>query len=585
MKYSHFFTSVLLIAACFIMQSHADELVFTGILANSGEAGQTLVTSNLHDGRTGIGVAVDRNGRLWSRAGRGLLNCYEQDGRLYRQYKIDSNVTHLDSIAATDQLIVLMIRGVIWTLPVNASENTKLNRLMTDIAAMASQSHDNRVLIQKTDNSIHWLNPTNGKLDPVAFDPAPAKGVRLIVAPDGEIFLDFDRNIHRYANGKEIVDDNWPKPATSERIQPFGDVWYGHTWHSTIKRYDVNMNPAPGVVLGGGSGSFIGFLPENPEIINGRGMVEIGRNTYAIGGIEGVLHLLYYDTAQQRMQIVRRIGSLTSCPTLAINEQGIIWAAGGTWAWDGLPDTAMPEGDRAGEPTSQMVIFPNGYAACFSLRYGKPGIAYGPYMQDGMTRVGVNGIDEKKLTEPLAKNYPALAVTKFKKSNALLLFSDKGEPRVLRVSDRGEFYVDFGKPQVSLTSPIKSATSLAQVSDDTYLLAADNAIITLRQEQDTYKETSRITRWGSGKDQELGNTVYVAAHSNRIWISDTDRHRVLVLDNTGKKLLASFGMTDKAGNDVDQLNKPTTITVNGERCVFYDSANQRLVRLTFKETP
>lgn len=582
MKNSLISISLLLLVTIGVPRIHADELVFAGILANSGEAGRTLVISKPMEGRTGIGVALDRKGRLWSRAGRGLLNCYEQDGRLVRQYKIDGNVSHLDSIAATDRLIVLMIRGVIWTLPINASQNRSPKKLLTNIIGMATRSFNNRVLVQLKNNTIHWLNPVNGKLDLVSFDPTPTKGVGLIVAPNGEVFLNFARKIHRYVNGKEINNDRWPKPATSERIQPYGEAWYGHAWHSTVKRYDVNMNPDPGVVLGGGSGSFIGFLPENPEIINGRGMIAIGKNTFAIAGIEGILHLIQYDSVQQRMQLIRRIGSLTSCPTLAINEQGIIWAAGGTWPWDGLPDTAMPEGDRAGQPTSQMVIMPNGYAVCFSTKYGKPGIAYGPYVKDGMTRVSVRGLDTKKFTTPLAKNYPAAAHVKFKKRRGLLLISDTGVARVLRISDRGEFQGDLGHAELSLASPVKTVTSLAKVNDDTLLMAADNAIITLTQHENGWKETDRFTQWGNASTDRLGNSVFVASHNNRIWISDTTRHRVVVLDRTGQKLLASFGITDNASNKITTLNAPTSIAVKGERCVVYDSENQRLVRLRFQ---
>ena len=585
MKYNFFTITLLLVFSCSLIPLQADELVFSGVLANSGEAGQTLVSSNIQTGRTGNGVAMDRKGRLWSRAGRGLLNCYEQDGRLVRQYKTDSNCTHQDSIAATDQLIVLFIRGVVWTLPINASENTTPKRLLSNIQCMAPSSHNNKVLVQLADNTIGWLNPANGKIDPLAFDPAPAKRLNLIVAPDGEIFLDFDRKIHRYVDGKEIVgDETWPKSATSDRLQNYGDVWFGHAWHSTIKRYDAELNPDPGVVLGGGSGSFIGFLPENPEIINGRGMVRLGTDTYAIAGIEGVLHLLAYDSAQQRMQLIRRIGSLTHCPTLAINSQGVIWAAGGTWPWEGLPDTSMPEGDRAGACESQMVIMPNGYAVCYSAKYGKPGIAYGPYLQDGMTRVSVKGLDSKKLTSNLEKSYPAATTVNFKKRFCLLLISDTGKARVFRISDRGEFYGDMGEAELTFSAPIKTCTSLAKMDDDTLLLAADNAIITLKQNENGWKETGRITSFGNGKTDTFGDQVYVACQNNRIWVSDMQRHRIVTLDYSGKNLLASYGNTDRAGNSIELMNQPTSIAVNGDRCVVFDSQNQRLMRLTFKAT-
>lgn len=577
------FCIVLLFVVLTGSMSHADELLFSGILANSGEAGSTLITSKPLEGRTGIGVAVDRQGRLWSRAGRGLLNCYETDGRLVRQYKIDGNATHQDRIVCTDNLVVLMIRGVIWTLPINASENTKLNRLLTDNQCMASDAYNNRVLLQVKDGSIQWYDPDNGKLEPVSFDPAPTKINELIVAPDGEVILYFDKNIHRYANGKEITDEFWPRPATAERLQCFGDQWFGHAWHGTIKRFDAGLNPEPGVVLGGGSGSFIGFLPENPDLGNGRNMVRLDRNVYAVGGIEGIIQILYYDAPQQRMQLIRRIGSLPSCPTLAINDQGVIWASGGTWPWDGLPDTPMPEGDRAGEPQSQMIIMPNGYAVCMSNRYGKPDLANGPYLQGGMTRVNVGGgLDSKKLVAPLAKNYPAAAVLTIDKRLCLMMVSDQGEGRLFRISDRGEFYQDLGIASITFTTPVKQCTSLAKVNDDTVLLAADGAIITLQYKDKAWTETSRITQWGKGPGDHFGERVTIVADANRLWVSDTSRHRVLVLDMAGKNLLSSYGKTDKPGDSIETLNMPQTIAANGNRAVVFDAQNQRLVRLTYQ---
>ena len=227
---------------------------------------------------------------------------------------------------------------------------------------------------------------------------------------------------------------------------------------------------------------------------------------------------------------------------------------------------------------------PNGYAVCYSAKYGKPGIAYGPYVKDGMTRVSVRGLDTKKLSSELENNYPAATTVKFKNRFCLLLISDTGKARLFRISDRGQFYDDMGDAQLSLTSPVKSCTSLAKVDEDTLLLAADNAIITLKQNENGWQETSRITAFGNAANDKFGDQLYVAYHSNRIWVSDMQRHRIVTLDSKGQNLLATYGKTDKAGNSIDELNQPTTIAVNGDRCVVFDSHNQRLMRFTFKAT-
>jgi hypothetical protein len=60
---------------------------------------------------------------------------------------------------------------------------------------------------------------------------------------------------------------------------------------------------------------------------------------------------------------------------------------------------------------------------------------------------------------------------------------------------------------------------------------------------------------------------------------------VLVFDLNSRKPLATWGKCDKAGDDVDALDMPGMIAVNGQRGVLFDAQNQRLVRLEFNSSP
>ena len=52
------------------------------------------------------------------------------------------------------------------------------------------------------------------------------------------------------------------------------------------------MEPAPGVALGGSSGSFIGHLDQNADLFIGRGLAEIRDNLFAVSGAGGIPQLL-----------------------------------------------------------------------------------------------------------------------------------------------------------------------------------------------------------------------------------------------------------------------------------------------------
>ena len=61
----------------------------------------------------------------------------------------------------------------------------------------------------------------------------------------------------------------------------------------------------------------------------------------------------------------------------------------------------------------------------------------------------------------------------------------------------------------------------------------------------------------------------------------TERQRVLCFDLATGKALATFGTTDKAGDDLATIYAPETIAARGERAVVYDRGNQRLMKLRF----
>ena len=105
-------------------------------------------------------------------------------------------------------------------------------------------------------------------------------------------------------------------------------------------------------------------------------------------------------------------------------------------------------------------------------------------------------------------------------------------------------------------------TTLAMKAPDTLLGAADGKVIELMRDGKDWRE---IRRWNAPQDrpaEQFGDTIYLAADAGRLWISDRQRHRVLVLDMATDKLLAAFGHPE-AGDDIDHLSLPQVIAARG----------------------
>ena len=66
----------------------------------------------------------------------------------------------------------------------------------------------------------------------------------------------------------------------------------------------------------------------------------------------------------------------------------------------------------------------------------------------------------------------------------------------------------------------------------------------------------REGRWSTFAPDRLGGRISISTDAGRLWVSDTERHRVLVFDISSGKLLASFGAADKPGDDLQSLSSP-----------------------------
>lgn len=563
---------VTLICLVSLLAAHAATLVCEGILGNSGEQGESLVRFSA-PGASGLGVACDRFSTLWDRGGDGTLNRYALDGRLLAQYKLPRGAGSWnanDTIVLAGESVVILTKGQLYQVPITApagSEATSLNMPAERISFSAVGS---TIAVAKG-GQLTLLNVATGEKRPAGSYTGDIGWVDL--GPDLAVYPVVDWKLHKYVNGVAET-DGWPKATPGERTQLLNGYWYGHGWHGTIKRFSLDMQPAPGVVLGGASGSFIGHLDQNSELTNGRGMAYVRDNLYAVSGMGGILHLLQWQPERNQLTIVRRIGSVPTCNALGLDRKGNVWYHVGSWQWTDMPDTPIRLGVNGPEEIGQAVMLENDNMVAPGWLWGKPAFYFGALTGE---------VNAWRIEQACALEHGSIAATSYKDAQGklvLLAMTKTGKAQSFFIASNGQFQGNAGTVTLQTATPVAAWTTLAMKDANTLLAAGDGAVIEFARDGANWQERRRWSTWGNGN--RFGAGIYITADAGRIWVSDRERHRVVVFDAASGAELATFGQADKAGTDLLTLTAPELLAARNDRAVVFDSGNQRLVKLALK---
>lgn len=569
--------SVLLASFLAARSAGAEQIVCAGVLGNSGEAGDTLVRFGpvgSHD--SGLGVVYDRLGSLWDRAGKGTLNRYAPDGRLLAQYRIPDGGggwQDQDAIALAGDTIVMKLGRRLYTLSVTAPPGSEPNDLGVEAERMSLGSANGRVAAY-ANGKLFLLDAETGRTQQVAESGGGVAWLEL--GPDEAVYAVVDWKMHKFVNGQRVR-SGWPRDCPGERPQLLDGVWFGHGWHGTVRRFDAELQPAPGVVLGGASGSFIGHLDQNSELVKGSGMARLAPRLYAISGIGGIMHLAEWDASARRMTLLRRIGAVPVCRGLGLDRSGNVWFHAGSWKWDDRPDEPLRFGVNAPEHpgVGQAAMLDSDCMVAAGWLWGKPTFYRGPLGGEVRT---------DRIEQGCALSRAAVAATWYRRDGKLVFVTmePSGAARAFFVGEDGAYRDEAGAVEFRPAVAAREWAALARVSDGALLGAADGAVVEFAPEGPSWKETRRWNSWGSGPDERFGPRIRIAADDGRLWVADTERHRVLCFDLATRRPLASFGRTDAAGTDLGSLSSPGVIAARARRAVVHDAGNQRLVRLELR---
>jgi hypothetical protein len=567
--------AALVMAALFIVAAPvaaAETIVCEGVLGNSGGQGADLVRMGDVKAVRGMGVVCDRYQSLWDRAGDGVLNRYALDGRLLAQYAIAKGTDGRDQLTLVGDVLVLQVAGKLYTLSIDAPAGSAAKPMKRDSACISFGSVGGR-FASATKEAVFLVAAATGEAQQV-LDLKDAEAIEF--GPDGAIYALSKGQVRKFVGGKEVT-DGWPRPGPGERPQLLDGAWYGNAWHGTIRRFSASLEPAPGVVLGGASGSFIGHLDQNADVSNGRGLAHIGPNLFAVSGIGGIPQLLEWDGQKQQMRIIRRLGAVPAAGGIGLDRDGRIWWFAGVWQWTDRPDAPLDQGVSPLEfpGVAQVVMLPGDAMVAPCWMWGKPTFVHGKLSTEVLT---------ERIESACALKTGMIGTAVYADRGKLVLMTiDRGGAgQAFFIDAAGKYQGEAGPVALKTMPPAKEFTSLAMKEDGTLLAAADGYVIEIARDGKDWKESRRWNSWGAGAAEKFGGRIFIAADAGRLWVADRERQRVIAFDMASGKPVGTFGTVDKKGTDLDALELPETIAARGQRAVVFDSENQRLMKLRLK---
>ncbi|MCA9146525.1 MAG: hypothetical protein KDB05_27280, partial [Planctomycetales bacterium] len=543
------FATLLLIVVSTSVQ--AAELRFAGVLGNSGESGKSLVTFS-GEPAAGIGPVLDREMTIWERGGSGQLNRYSLDGRLLASFELPGQSDRNDQLTLAGDRLVMRLEKSVYSLPLDAEPGTLPARLIGDVEVISAGAAGRRVVIyRRSDEQLSWLDSVSGELAPIV---SPGFGPLAIhVDDEGTVYAFGGNEVHAWQNGHLV--DGFPKEFRGERPQKIGRFWFSHSWHGTINRMNDRFEPAPGVVLGGASGSFIGYLPQSVDITNGRGLVHIRDNVFAVSGMNGVVQLLVWNADELRFEVVRRLGALQGLSGVAVDAVGNIWTPRGSLRWDDSCEVPFTLGDREPDIHAQPVVLDDGRRLCvLKKHYTYTQLASGPMIDaSDWSHLDTKGVSDFDLPDSVT----GAALVPDGQSVALLVAERNGKAFQLGITSNGE---PRSQPMAVTIPGLKNCTSLAWF--DGHLLAADSGAVIIFEPdgERSWKESSRLTTHEGD--------AFIHSDGRRLVVSDSAAGTITVFDSLSSKQTV-----------FDGLKSPSHVAISGDRVVVYEAGRQRLVKL------
>jgi len=570
---------------CFVVsQTSALELQFAGVIGNSGDITTTI-------GRTGGGVVVDAQGRIFCGGGDRIL-VLSRDGRRLWDYALPQPDWVLGGpgfAVVGDQLF--FIAGKPDDHPTESWEFRPGPRAVVPNVCRVRMLPESPVEVVVGTDKLAWTSPyESGWLTLSArgddlflgYRPAGKPYTVAQIAPDGALTPLFEHDAASMSVDEEgsfylgsgdrvakVDRHGQPVPGFTPSRPPYlgavpsmlqgqvmltrGALWDGGPY-GFIARFDRQYRSAPGVVV------------QNQLLLNRINQVcdvpaELGPDQYYLQSHDAVYLAALVDG---QLRLRRRFGSLPEVNALVVTRQGYVGVGNvrcATMWYDFEKDdpTAAPlkaywppdgQGWYDGQMAMMAYMFPSG-------RIGLERYRAEPF---------IDFEDFDRHFRPSDLRLAAAA-----RVGSFIFALERSQPTLWRATaNEPTQLAKVGQTTAWLST---AATSLTALGVDTLALAGGGKIVALK----VGKDGSLTRLWelsGDGRES-FGQALYVGASASLLLVADTDHDRVLLfrLEPTGAALVAQCN---------NGLRHPTLVALEGARAAVCDSGNQRVVKLRIK---
>jgi hypothetical protein len=598
-----------------------------GVIGNSGEAGARLVrVGNLPFDRCATGVALDRDLTLWV-SGGDAINRIGLDGRLIERIPLEPQGSIVNSrtfAVLNDTLYFLGItpegKAALFGVPMRPGKGKRVAHPV--LLALPER---------KRDRIPYCLapQPLGGKLvlacEPAEFQEARI-GIYLISPPTDEtqsarislafsvsgespqgIAVDEHRGILYLGGyfGLFVGGETHPMAFSIAAFKPDGTMLEGFpipcpktpaiptqflgvisltggalwdtAWYGFLARLSLKGEGAPGRIVEWHHE--LGY-PTQVLCVAERGDQQLLAITTTM---PDALYLARWDGREQRMDFLRRIGCLPVITGVGLSEDG--WVTIGTeraqlwWRWEDAADAPPRKAELHIAVTPGY--FDEGFFA-LAAQYRLDDLQKrSPVPAIFRHRVGERNEAERvgepvPIREPTGLSVQVLAG----KPQGMVFVADRATGRI--------WQAEFWRPGLRISGnwrPVKvegtvlrAPTDIAALTDGRLLVADEGRIVVLTPDGDVYRLTEEF-RGGEDEHQRLGKRLHFAVDGPWMLLSDTERHRVLLVDWSSWHVMGILGETDVAGDDLWHLNEPTFVALRGTKAIVADSGNQRVLKI------
>ncbi len=367
---------------------------------------------------------------------------------------------------------------------------------------------------------------------------------------------------------------------------------------------DRSFSPAPGIVA---SWNFELNTPKQVVGVRDVGAACIEApvsgthaSTYdplVIATARPLVYFARWNRRENRLELVRRIGSLPSVSSINISPDGWVSAGVGPcdhswWRWEdgcGAPprfaNLAMGASGGAFDERGRLCcLAPSPYAKTWTTGVFSPITAThsADVNPDDLVPFTPGGFGVRQGTKVLGTGANArevkVAVAYASNRDDKGLWSCPIDVYNWKAAGRDQ-WKRIATSGITLADP----GEIAMLEGGAIAVADGRGVIFLREAGEKVEFISRLDRWGDAPDQSFGKEIHIAADGPNLVIADTQRHRVLWFRTENRQLKGQLGDSDTPGVSLGAFDRPKCLGINGNRLAVYDAGNQRIIKAVLTE--